>query len=103
MTIRHWRIRSLFLECTAFPFIPLRQGLLWTQPGTLLRKMSGRSLGLARRTIDDAVAILRAKTGRLGQQNTAGHPRIQSAVAGTEMQLVRARSYVFQALECQWQ
>lgn len=88
----------------SFSFLsPVRQGLLWTQPDTLLRKMSGIPLGLARRTIDDAVAILETKTGRLGQQNYTGHPRIQSAVAEAEMQLGRARSYVYQALECQWQ
>ena len=87
----------------SFSFLePRRQGTLWSSPDTILRKMSGIPLGLARRVIDDVVGILETKSGRLGQPSYTGNPRIQSALADAEMMLGRARAYVFHSLEAQW-
>lgn len=86
-----------------FSFLePKRDGILWQRPDTLLRKMSGIPLGLARRTIDDVTELMHTKVGRQGVGHYREIPRIQSAIADAEMMLGSARSYVFSALETQW-
>ena len=86
-----------------FSFLePNREGVLWRRPDTLLRKMSGIPLGLARRTIDDVSELMLTKKDRLGASSYRANPRIQSAIADAEMLLGRARSYVFSSLEVQW-
>lgn len=86
-----------------FSFLePKREGVLWQRPDTILRKMSGIPLGLARRTIDDVTELMLTKTGRSGVGSYREIPRTQSAIADAEMMLGRARSYVFSSLETQW-
>jgi indole-3-acetate monooxygenase len=86
-----------------FSFLePKREGVLWRRPDTLLRKMSGIPLGLARRTIDEVAELMQTKTDRMGVNSYRDIPRIQSAIADAEMMLGRARSYVFSSLETQW-
>ncbi len=83
-------------------FEPKREGLLWKKADTLLRKMSGVPLGVARQRIDDAKDILAGKVDPLSQQQYKNQPRIKTAIADAEMLLGSARSYVFSALETQW-
>ena len=44
---------------------PKREGTLWTRADALLRKMSGVPLGIARDSIDRAIAMLENKADRL--------------------------------------
>lgn len=83
-------------------FEPKREGLLWKKADTLLRKMSGVPLGLARQRIDDVRDILSGKVDPLSRQKYKNQARIKTAIADAEMLLGSARSYVFFALETQW-
>jgi alkylation response protein AidB-like acyl-CoA dehydrogenase len=87
----------------SFSFLePKREGLLWQRPDTLLRKMAGVPLGLARRTIDDVAHLMTTKKDRLGNASYRDNSRVQAAIADAEMMHGRARAYVFHALEAQW-
>lgn len=81
---------------------PRREGLLWAKPDTLLRKMAGIPLGVARATIDYAIDVLKDKVDVQSQQPARANRRIQASIAEAEMKLGAARSYVFSALETQW-
>ncbi len=84
-------------------FSPKREGLLWKKADTLLRKMSGVPLGVARQRIDDTCELLAGKVDPLTGTPHKNLPRIKSAIADAEMMLGSARSYVFAALETQWE
>lgn len=79
-----------------------REGPLWRRPDTLLRKMSGVPLGVARDAIDRAVQILEGKTDRITRQPYRELREVQQAVARAEAQLGAARAYVYQSLDAQW-
>jgi indole-3-acetate monooxygenase len=83
-------------------FEPKRAGILWARPDTLLRKMSGVPLGIARDAIDAAVAMLKGKVDRLSQLPYREMPDVQRAVGEAEAMLGAARAYVFTSLEAQW-
>ncbi len=88
----------------SFSFLePKREGVLWRRPDTILRKMSGIPLGLSRRVIDDVTEIMSVKTDRIAGRPYKELSRIKAAIAEAEMLLGRARSYVFYALENQWE
>ena len=82
---------------------PRREGLLWRKPDTLLRKMPGIPLGVARAAIDFSIDTLKDKVEIPSQKAYRDIPRVQSAIAEAEMRLGAARSYVFSSLEVQWQ
>ncbi|MDG1207078.1 MAG: hypothetical protein P8N51_17045 [Pseudomonadales bacterium] len=81
---------------------PVREGLLWQKPDTLLRNMSGVPLGAARGAINDFKDIMDGKYNMLRGTPYKGVPRIQSSIAEAEMKLSGARSYVYDALGSQW-
>ena len=85
-----------------FADAPRREGVLWMQPDTLLRKMAGIPLGVARSVIDYAVDILQDKVEMPAGKPYRANTRIQAAVAEAEMKLGAARSYVFSSLHSQW-
>ena len=82
---------------------PRREGLLWRKPDTLLRKMPGIPLGVARAAIDFSIDTLKDKVEIPSQKAYRDIPRVQSAIAEAEMRLGAARSYVFSSLAVQWQ
>lgn len=81
---------------------PKREGVLWQRPDTLLRKMVGIPLGVARDCIDAAVAILEGKSDRISKVPYKAKPDIQRAIGEAEALLGAARAYVFSSLETQW-
>ncbi len=86
-----------------FSFVePKRDGTLWVKPDTLLRKMSGIPLGVARAAIDFAIGTLKDKVEMPTFKPYRSNPRVQSSIAEAEMMLGAARSYVFKSLETQW-
>ena len=100
----HYNVRDLVVpEARSFSFAePKREGALWARPDTLVRKMSGVPLGLARDAINCAVAILEGKTDRRTSAAYRDKIEVQKAVATAELKLSAARAYVFEALEAQW-
>ena len=84
-------------------FEPKREGLLWKRADTLLRKMSGIPLGVARQALDDATHMLSQKTEPLTGRPVRNSTRIKMAIADCEMRLGAARAYVFDTLERQWE
>ncbi len=86
-----------------FSFLePKREGVLWAKPDTLLRKMSGIPLGVARAALDFAVDTLKDKVEMPAMRPYKTNPRVQASIAEAEMKLGAARSYVFSSLETQW-
>jgi len=81
---------------------PVRDGLLWQKPDTLLRNMSGVPLGSARAAIDNFREIMDGKCNVLRGTPYKGVPRIQASIAEEEMKLSGARTYVYDALGTQW-
>ena len=81
---------------------PRREGLLWEKPDTLLRKMAGIPLGVARATIDYAIDVLKDKVEMPSRTPARANRRIQASIAEAEMKLGATRSYVFSSLETQW-
>jgi alkylation response protein AidB-like acyl-CoA dehydrogenase len=81
---------------------PKREGPLWARPDTLLRKMSGVPLGIARDAIDRAVDILKDKVDRIRRLPYREMRDVQMAVAHAEARLGAARAYVYASLEAQW-
>ncbi len=100
----HYRVDNLFVPAEhAFSFAePKRTGPLWARPDTLVRKMSGVPLGLARDAIDRAIAVLEGKTDRQSGNAYAAKTGIQRAVALAETRWAAARAYVYASLEAQW-
>ncbi len=84
-------------------FEPKREGVLWRRADTLLRKMSGIPLGMARQRIEDVRAMMEAKVDPLNGKPYRNLARIKSAIAEAEMILERARTYVYAALESEWE
>jgi alkylation response protein AidB-like acyl-CoA dehydrogenase len=100
-----YRCRDLFVpeEHSFSLFEPAqREGLLWRRGDTLLRKMSGVPLGIARDAIDTVTEILRDKVDRLSGVPYRDVPRVQTVVAEAESLYGAARAYVFDALERLW-
>jgi alkylation response protein AidB-like acyl-CoA dehydrogenase len=81
---------------------PRRDGPLWRHPNSLVTKMSGVPLGVARDALDRAVADLEGKTDRMTFVPYRDMPRVRTAIAENHARLGAARSYVFSALEAQW-
>ena len=79
-----------------------RQGPLWRRPDTLLRKMSGVPLGIARDSIDRALDILQGKVDRISRIPYREMRDVQMAIAHAEARLGAARAYVYSSLEAQW-
>lgn len=83
-------------------FEPKREGLLWSSPDTLLRKMAGVPLGLCRATIEYVKGMMSEKIQFPSRRPYRDIPRIKIAIGDAEMKLGRARAYVYQSLESQW-
>lgn len=81
---------------------PYRDGPLWRRPDTLLRKMSGVPLGIARDSLDRALEILEGKVDRVSKVPAREMRDVQLAVAKAEAKLGAARAYVYSTLEAQW-
>ncbi len=79
-----------------------RPGPLWQRPDTLLRKMSGVPLGIARDALDRALEILAGKVDRVTKVPAREMRDVQLAVASAEAKLGAARAYVYGSLEAQW-
>jgi len=81
---------------------PVRDGLLWQEPDSLIRKMAGIPLGVGRQTIDDFREIMETKSHRTKAALYKQLPRIQAVLAEAEMMLGGARAYVYDSLDAQW-
>jgi alkylation response protein AidB-like acyl-CoA dehydrogenase len=81
---------------------PKRAGPLWARPDTLLRKMSGIPLGLARRAIDEVSEMMQGKVEMPAGRLYRDIDRVRTGIADANMRLGAARSYVFSSLEHQW-
>jgi len=95
---------SLFVPeeyCISF-MEPKREGTLWARPDTLLRKMAGIPLGLARGVIDEISDIVAGKIERPSGVRYSDLVRVRTDLGEAQMLLGAARSYVFSALETQW-
>jgi indole-3-acetate monooxygenase len=79
-----------------------RDGTLWRRPTTFIPKFSGVPLGCARATIDLVTEMMQSKVELPGGRPYKNLPRIQSVIADAEMILGAARSYVFSAMEQEW-
>ena len=98
--------RDLFVpEAHSFSFFEpaRRSGSLWKRPDTLLRKMSGVPLGIARDAIDRAVAMLEGKIDRMSKLPYREMRDVQLAIAESEALLGAARAYVYSSLSVQWE
>ena len=101
-----YRCRDLFVPSErtfSFQDLPKRPGTLYRSRDTLLRKMAGIPLGLARATIDAAVATLEEKVERPLGVPYRTMPRVQAGIARSEGLLGAARSYLEDALGVQWE
>lgn len=100
-----FRAADLFVpeEHTFSVFEPAkRDGPLWRRPATFIPKFSGVPLGAARAMIDLVSETMQSKVEIPGGRPYKNLPRIQSAIADAEMMLGAARSYVFSAMEREW-
>jgi indole-3-acetate monooxygenase len=79
-----------------------REGLLWARPDTLLRKMPGIPLGIARDAIDTVAALVRDKVEMPSFKLYRDLPRVQSAIAEAETLYGAARAYVYDSLAVSW-
>jgi indole-3-acetate monooxygenase len=79
-----------------------REGTLWRRPTTFIAKASGVPLGAARAMIDLVSETMQSKVEFPGGRPYKNLARIQSAIADAEMMLGAARSYVFSAVEREW-
>ena len=82
---------------------PRRTGTIWARPDHFLRKTAGVPLGIAAETLDVCRRLFSEGQERNLRRAYRDIPRIQSAVAEAHLILGAARSYVFTALERQWQ
>ena len=78
---------------------PVREGALYALRGAFFANMSGVPLGLARRVIDETIAIVRTKLVVPEQTPMIDQPRVKAAVADAEMHLGAARAYAYGAVE----
>lgn len=86
-----------------FSFLePKREGALWARPDTLLRKMAGIPLGLARSVLDEVTEMVKGKVERPSGVRYSDLVRVRTDIGEAQMLLGAARSYVFSALETQW-
>lgn len=81
---------------------PRRAGALWARPDTFLRKMAAVPLGVARRVIDDVIAIMAEKVQFPSGQPYRELDRVRTGIGEAQMRWGAARSYVCSALETQW-
>ena len=79
-----------------------RPGALYRMPSAFFANVHGVPLGLARRAIDEVIAIAQSKL--LLPQFTVMRdvPRVKEAIADAEMLLRSARAYSYAALESVW-
>jgi alkylation response protein AidB-like acyl-CoA dehydrogenase len=79
-----------------------RENTLWRGPTTFIAKASGVPLGGARAMIDLVSETMQSKIETPGGRAYKDLARIQSTIADAEMILGAARSYVFSAIEREW-
>ncbi len=70
--------------------------------GTLAMGLSGVALGIARRAIDELIALAASKKPTWERQTLAQSPRIQADVARAEAALRSARAFLFDAIDAAW-
>ena len=80
-----------------------REGAIWARPDHFLRKMSGVPLGVARDSLDRAIALLADKVDRRSGSAYKDQPIVQQTIAEAEGKLGAARAYVFESLRNQWE
>jgi alkylation response protein AidB-like acyl-CoA dehydrogenase len=100
-----YRCRDLFVpEERSFSLLepPRREGVLWRRGDSLLRKMAGVPLGIARDAIDTVSDLLREKVDRLSGVAYRDVPRVQTVVAEAESLYGGARAYVLDSLARLW-
>jgi alkylation response protein AidB-like acyl-CoA dehydrogenase len=83
---------------------PRLEGPLYQFPalGLLALGVAAVSLGIARRAIDELVALAGAKVPTGSRRTLANRPSVQRQVAEAESLLRSARAYVFEAIDAAW-
>ncbi|CDG88904.1 acyl-CoA dehydrogenase family protein [Xenorhabdus bovienii] len=100
-----YSVEKLFVpEKHSFSFSqPYRLGPLYNSPDTILRKMAGIPLGMARSCLDYVRDQVQNRVDRETNTPWITDFRIQAAIARAEMELAAARASVYTSLEKQWQ
>ncbi|MDP9642259.1 alkylation response protein AidB-like acyl-CoA dehydrogenase [Actinopolyspora lacussalsi] len=102
---RDYTVENLFVpEERSFSLDePRRDGPLHAAPDTILRKMAGVPLGVARAAIDYVRELAESRVDRATGDRWADKGRVQNAVATAEIQLSSARAAVFDSVHQQWE
>jgi alkylation response protein AidB-like acyl-CoA dehydrogenase len=79
-----------------------RDGPLYRFPGSFTVKFHGTVLGLARRALDELIAIIETKTVMPQMIPMRELPRAQTELADAETQYRAARAYSYVAVEAMW-
>lgn len=82
---------------------PVRSGPLHTLPDTILRKMAGVPLGVARAALDHVRSIAPRRVDRTTGTPWTADRRVQAVIAHGELDLAGARAAVFTSLERLWE
>lgn len=101
---RDYSVREMFVpEERSFSLAePHRSGPLHAAPDTILRKMAGVPLGVARGAIDYTRELADTRVDRSTGERWANTRRVQSAIAAAEAALNSARAGVFDSVGKQW-
>jgi alkylation response protein AidB-like acyl-CoA dehydrogenase len=102
---RDYAVRDLFVpEEHTFSFAePVRPGPLHALPDTILRKMSGVPLGLARAALDHARSLAATRVDRATGTPWPALHRVQTTIALSELELAAARAAVYDSLDRLWE
>jgi alkylation response protein AidB-like acyl-CoA dehydrogenase len=79
-----------------------REGLLWKQNDTFLRKMAGIPLGVCRNALDFVAIYVSERNDFNSQQPLKSLPHVQAKIAEAEMKYAAARAYLFESISQQW-
>lgn len=75
---------------------------LYRLPGSFFVNVHGVPLGLARRAIDEAIAIAKTKVLMPQFVTMCDVPRVREAIANAEIQVRSARAYAYDTIERLW-
>jgi alkylation response protein AidB-like acyl-CoA dehydrogenase len=79
-----------------------RPGPLYAMPGAFFANIHGVPLGLARRAIDEAIAVAETKLLMPQFVYMRDVPRVRDAIADAEMMLRSARAFAYSTLDAIW-
>ncbi|MCU1388874.1 MAG: Acyl-CoA dehydrogenase type 2 domain protein [Ilumatobacteraceae bacterium] len=80
-----------------------RSGPLYVLPGAFITNIDGVALGLARRAIDEVIAIAQTKVLMPQFVTMRDVPRVCEAIADAEARLRSARAYTYTTIEQVWE